>query len=128
MTLKKTAITSANQPFNVGRNGENYRIRDVANMVAEVVPNCTVAFASGASPDSRDYRVDFTKIETTLPGYAPQWTLRRGIEELYEAYSGGIMTAESFSGPDFFRLRTIQSLLDRQALDDELRWTGDRAS
>lgn len=111
-----------NRAFNVGRSGENYRIRDVANMVAEVVPDCTVTMATGASPDSRDYRVDFTRIEKTLPGYTPQWTLRRGIEELFAAYRDGVMTAQSFTGPDFFRLRTIQARIDRHELDGELRW------
>jgi nucleoside-diphosphate-sugar epimerase len=109
--------------FNVGRSGENYRIRDVANMVAEVVPDCTVTMASGASADNRDYRVDFTRIESTLPGYSPQWTLRTGIEELYTAYRDGVMTAQRFTGPDYFRLRTIQARLDRKELDSDLRWT-----
>ena len=67
-----------NQAFNVGRTGENYRIRDVANLVAEVVPDCEVASPTGASADTRDYRVDFSKIETQLPGYAPQWTAAPG--------------------------------------------------
>ena len=55
------------QAFNVGRTGENYRIREIANAVAEVVPDCEVAFAEGASADARDYRVDFSKIETPAP-------------------------------------------------------------
>ena len=110
-----------NQAFNVGRNGENYRVRDIANLVAEVVPDCAVAFATGASPDIRDYRVDFNKIEAELPGYAPQWTLRRGIEQLYEAYKDGGMTSASFEGPAYFRLRTIERLIDRGVLDPELR-------
>jgi nucleoside-diphosphate-sugar epimerase len=112
-----------NRAFNVGRTGENYRIREVANMVAEVVPGCEVTMASGASADSRDYRVDFTRIESELPGYSPQWTLRTGIEELYAAYRDGVMTAQSFAGADFFRLRTIQARIDRKELDSDLRWT-----
>ncbi len=108
--------------FNVGRTGENYRIREVANLVAEVVPNCTVTMAAGASADSRDYRVDFSRIEGELPGFQPQWTLRRGIEELYEAYASGVMTPELFNGPRYFRLRTIQGLLDSGQVDAELRW------
>src|SRR4051794_34497561 len=75
------------QAFNVGRTGENYRIREVAEMVADVVPDCEVGFAANASADARDYRVDFAKIERQLPGYAPEWTVRRGIEQLYSAYS-----------------------------------------
>jgi nucleoside-diphosphate-sugar epimerase len=110
-----------NQAFNVGQTSENYQIRDVANMVAEVVPGCEVSFADGASADARDYRVDFTKIETTLPGYRPEWPLRRGIEQLYEAYASGAMTPEAFTGPRYFRLRTIQGLLDRHVLGADLR-------
>jgi len=113
-----------NQAFNVGRTSENYQIRDVANLVAEIVPNCEVAFASGASADARDYRVDFSKIERTLPGYRPQWTLRKGIEEMYNAYLTGHMTKEEFLGPRYYRLRTVQGLKERGKLDDSLRRTG----
>ena len=100
-----------------------YRIRDIANQVAEVVPDCEVAFADGASADARDYQVDFSKIETQLPGYAPEWTLRRGIEQLYGAYSGAGLTWEAFDGWQYHRLRTIQRRLQRHELDDGLRWT-----
>jgi nucleoside-diphosphate-sugar epimerase len=110
-----------NQAFNVGRTSENFQIRDVAKMVAEVVPNCEVAFAAGASADARDYRVDFRKIEQTLPGFRPTWTLRKGIEEMYNAYLAGKMTADEFLGPRYYRLRTIQGLKERGALDENLR-------
>ncbi len=113
-----------NQAFNVGRSGENFRIREVANMVAEVVPNCEVAFAPGASPDARNYRVDFRKIETKLPGYRPRWTLKDGIKELYEAYREAKLTKEVFLGPRYYRLRTIQGLKERGLIDDDLRLVG----
>ena len=115
-----------NQAFNVGRTSENFQIRDVANLVAEVVPNCEVAFAAGASADARDYRVDFKKIEQGLPGFHPTWTLRKGIEEMYGAYKDGKMTKEEFLGPRYYRLRTVQGLKDRHVLDDELRRTDAR--
>jgi len=110
-----------NQAFNIGRSTENFRIREVANMVAEVVPNCEVTFAPGASPDTRNYRVDFTKAETKLPGYMPSWTLRKGIEELYHAYRDGGLTKEEFLGPRYYRLRTIKGLQERGLLDTNLR-------
>lgn len=110
-----------NEAFNVGRSGENYRVRDVANLVADIVPNCEVTFSDRAVPDIRDYRVNFSKIERQLPGYAPQWTVRRGIEELYAAYKDGGMTAEGFEGPDYFRLRTIQRRIEDGTLDGKLR-------
>jgi nucleoside-diphosphate-sugar epimerase len=110
-----------NQAFNVGRTTENFQIRQVAELVAEVVPNCTVTFAPGASPDARNYKVDFRKIETTLPGYRPKWTLRQGIEELYRAYQKAGMTEEVFMGPRYYRLRTVRGLQERGLLDGELR-------
>ena len=88
------------QAYNVGRTGENYQIRDVATLVAEIVPDCEVGFAAGASADTRDYRVDFTKIEQRLPDYSPAWTVRTGIEELYAAYTGaGLSEADWERGP-----------------------------
>ena len=110
-----------NQAFNVGRNSENYRIRQVAETVAAVVPNCEVTFAAGASADTRDYRVDFTKIETKLPGYKPTWTLRKGIEELYAAYTRHGLTTDEWTGPRYYRLKTIKGLQDRGAINADLR-------
>jgi nucleoside-diphosphate-sugar epimerase len=110
-----------NQAFNVGRTSENFQIRQVANMVAEVVPNCEVAFAPGASADARNYRVDFGKAERSLPGYNPTWTLRAGIEELYAAYKAAHLTKEIWLGPKYYRLRTVKGLQERGAIDSELR-------
>jgi nucleoside-diphosphate-sugar epimerase len=107
--------------FNVGRTKENFQIRDVANLVAEVVPNSKVTFAAGASPDIRNYRVDFRRIETQLPGYQPRWTLRDGIEELYAAYKKAGLTKEQFLGPKYYRLKTVKGLQERGAIDGELR-------
>jgi nucleoside-diphosphate-sugar epimerase len=110
-----------NQAFNVGRQSENFRIRQVAEMVAEVVPGSQVSFAEGASADLRNYRVDFRKIESKLPGYAPTWTLRKGIEELYAAYKHHGMTKDEWQGPRYYRLKTIKGLQDGGVLDADLR-------
>jgi nucleoside-diphosphate-sugar epimerase len=110
------------QAFNIGRPGENYQIRDVAELVAEVVPDCRVEFAAGASSDQRDYRVDFTKAATRLDGFEPTWTLRDGVVELYEAYCAAGLTAQDWAGDRYYRLRTIQRLQDEGRLDEALRW------
>ena len=112
------------QAFNVGRNEENYRIRQVAEMVAEVVPGSRVTFAPGASPDTRNYRVDFTKIATKLPGFHPRWTVRRGIEELHEAYRRHGLTKDEFLSPRYYRIQTVQGLREKGRLDSNLRRTG----
>jgi nucleoside-diphosphate-sugar epimerase len=120
--LTAPADAVRNQAFNIGRTQENYRIREVAEMVAQVVPSCEVSFASGASPDTRNYRVDFSKAEKSLPGYTPQWTLRAGIEELYDAYKRHGMTQDEFLGPRYYRLKVIRGRIERGELDTDLRW------
>jgi len=113
-----------NQAFNVGRTSENFRIREVAELVAQVVPDCEVSFAPGASSDLRDYRVSFRKAEEHLPGYRPTWTLRAGIEETYQAFVKHGLTKEEFLGPRYFRLKTIRGLQERGVLDGNLRRIG----
>lgn len=120
--LTAPADAVSNQAFNIGRTQENFRIREVAEMVAQVVPNCELSFAAGASPDARNYRVDFTKAEKSLPGFAPQWTLRAGIEELYASYKEHGMTEAEFLGPRYYRLKVIRGRLDRGEIDRDLRW------
>jgi nucleoside-diphosphate-sugar epimerase len=120
--LTAPADAVRNQAFNIGRTQENFRIREVAELVAQVVPNCEVSFAANASPDARNYRVDFTKAETSLPGYTPQWTLRAGIEELYAAYKAHGMTEAEFLGPRYYRLKVIRGRLERGELGPDLRW------
>jgi nucleoside-diphosphate-sugar epimerase len=110
-----------NQAFNVGRQGENFRIREVAELVAQVVPNSEVTFSPGASPDTRNYRVDFSKAEKKLPGFKPTWTLKKGIEELYTAYKQHHLSKEEWSGPRYYRLKTIKGLQDRGLIDGNLR-------
>ena len=109
------------EAFNVGKRGENYRIRDVAELVKDVVPGCEVVFAPGASPDARNYRIDFSKVETKLPGFSAEWTLRRGVEELYDAFVSAHLSADDWSGPRYYRLAAVQMLQQRGELDAELR-------
>lgn len=109
------------QAFNVGRTTENYRIREVAETVAEVVPDCELSFAEGASPDSRNYRVSFEKIEKGLPGFDPQWTVRKGAEELYQAYRAMNLTEEQFLSDPYYRIKTIRARQRAGTLDEDLR-------
>jgi nucleoside-diphosphate-sugar epimerase len=111
-----------NEAFNVGMVDENYRIREVAEIVKEVVPGCEVEFAPGASPDRRDYRVDFSKIAERLPGFDPQWTVRRGVEELYRAYTAAELTTPEWEGWRYYRLKTVRHLQEAGRLDDQLRF------
>ena len=111
------------QAFNVGQTKENYRIRDLAEIIAEVVPGSQVDFAADASPDQRNYRVDCSKIANTLPEFQPQWDARKGAQQLYEAYKRVEIDVNDFEGPRYRRISRIKHLLETGKLDENLRWT-----
>jgi nucleoside-diphosphate-sugar epimerase len=111
-----------NQAFNVGRTEENYRIRELADLVQAVVPNSRVKYADGAGPDLRNYRVDCGKIMQTLPEFQPRWTVRQGIEELYAAYKCHGLSLEEFLSSRYLRVKHVRELQARGQLDSTLRW------
>src|SRR5688572_17528837 len=111
-----------NEAFNVGRTSENYRVRELADMVAEVVPSSKVEYAPGASPDLRNYRVTCDKLAAHCPAYQPAWTVRKGIEEVYDAYTRHQLTTEQFLSSQFIRLKHIKELQEKGLLDETLSW------
>jgi nucleoside-diphosphate-sugar epimerase len=110
------------QALNVGRNDQNYRIREIAEIVKETVPGCEIAFAEGAGPDKRNYRADFSKIVRLLPGFRPEWDARKGATQLYEAYKGIGLRVEDFEGPRYRRIDQLKRLIASGDLGPDLRW------
>jgi nucleoside-diphosphate-sugar epimerase len=116
------------QAFNVGRNDQNYRIREIAQIVKETVPGCEIAFADDAGPDKRNYRADFSRIARVLPGFQPQWDARKGARQLYEAYRAIGLKLEDFEGPRYRRIDQLKRLLAEGHLGPDLRWQSQPAA
>lgn len=112
-----------NEAFNVGQTAHNYQIRDLAEIVAGVVPGCKIEYADDAGPDTRSYRVSFEKIRSKLPQFKPQWDAKKGAEQLYTAYRSSGITLEDFEGPRYQRIGHIKKLLADGILDADLRHT-----
>lgn len=110
-----------NATFNVGRNEDNYRISDLAEIVEATVPGCTLAFAPDAGPDRRNYRVDCRRIAEVLPAFQPRWDAARGAQELYAGYQRVGLTLDEFEGPRYKRIAHIKQLIERGELDETLR-------
>jgi nucleoside-diphosphate-sugar epimerase len=110
------------EAFNVGRGDQNYRIREIAEIVKETVPGCEIAFATDAGPDKRNYRADFSKIARLLPAFRPQWDARKGARQLYETYRAIGLRLEDFEGPRFRRIDQLKQLMASGHLGDDLRW------
>jgi len=109
--------------FNVGADGENYQVRDLAEIVRAVVPSCEVEYAGSGDPDPRSYRVDFSKLQREVPDGVPTWTAERGAAELLDAYRAAGLEERHLIDDSFTRLRRLQRRLDAGELDAVLRWT-----
>ncbi|MCE9544627.1 MAG: SDR family oxidoreductase [Planctomycetia bacterium] len=111
-----------NEAFNVGQTTENYRVRELADIVCETVPGSRAEYAGGGGPDPRCYRIDCTKINQLVPGFQPQWTIRLGARQIYEAYQAAGLTIAEMEGPRYYRLSRLRQLISSGQLDAELRW------
>jgi nucleoside-diphosphate-sugar epimerase len=112
-----------NETFNVGQTEENYRIRELADMVVETVPGSRVEYAPGGGPDKRCYRVSCDKIRRMVPGFRPQWTARKGAQELYDAYRAAGLSSVDIERGRYTRIHHIQRLMKSGKLDGSLRWS-----
>lgn len=115
-----------NRAFNVGRTEENYQIRDLAEMVREVLPESMVRFAEGGGPDPRCYRVNCDEIQRALPSFKPVWTVSLGIAELLAAYRLHGLDSDRFLGADFLRIKRIREMQGAGAIDEDLRRTSSK--
>jgi nucleoside-diphosphate-sugar epimerase len=111
-----------NQAFNVGRNSENYQIRELADFVKMTVPQCNIEFDENAGPDKRSYRVDFTKYDKNFSGYKLQWDARRGAQDIYTSYQKYGLKKEEYEGEKYKRIEHIKYLLRTKQLNSNLRW------
>jgi nucleoside-diphosphate-sugar epimerase len=110
-----------NEAFNVGHTGHNYRIRDLAEIVAKVVPNCVISYAPDAGPDARNYRVNCDKIRRVLPAFESQWDAHKGAEQLYAAFRSSGLVLDEFEGPRYQRIAHIKKLLAEGIISSGLR-------
>jgi nucleoside-diphosphate-sugar epimerase len=110
------------EAFNVGRDSENYQVRQLGDIVEEVVAGSEVEYAGTGDPDPRSYRVSFAKLAQAFPDLQLTWTARAGAEELAAAYRAARLTLQTFESDRFTRLKRLRLLLERGELDASLRW------
>ena len=110
-----------NQIFNVGDTANNYRVKEIAEFVAEAFPGCKLSFGDNAS-DNRSYRVSFEKINTVLPGFKCDWDARLGAKQLFDVFNQIDMTEEIFFSRGFTRLKQLEYLIRTQQIDKDFFW------
>lgn len=111
-----------NQIFNVGDTTNNYRVKEIAEIIADVFKGCKLSFGDSGA-DNRSYRVSFEKINTILPGFKCDWNAQRGAQQLFDLFSQIDMTEETFLSRGFTRLKQLEYLIRTQQIDQDFFWT-----
>lgn len=124
-TLESPVEAIRNEAFNVGVTEHNYQIKELAEIVADIVPGCEVSFADDAGPDKRSYRVNCDKIQRVMPHFKPQWDARKGAQSLYDSYLAQELTLEEFEGPRYQRIGHIKKLIADEVIDVTLAHVND---
>ena len=83
LVLEAPAEDVAGAVFNVGRTGENYRKRDIVELIRAQTRRGSVSFVE-RKEDPRDYKVSFEKIAGVL-GFQPEMTVADGVAEIIAA-------------------------------------------
>ena len=120
--IESDCQTVNGQAYNVGQLTENYQVKDIAKIVGEVVPGCSVEITGEHGSDSRSYKVDFNKIKKSLPNFKPKWTLKPAIENIYKGFRDFGMDQNDFNGRKFIRLNQLEYLSNSNKLNNNLEW------
>jgi nucleoside-diphosphate-sugar epimerase len=123
LVLQAPTAAVNGEVFNVGSNEENYRVREIAEIIARVFPGCELSVGT-SSGDNRSYRVNFDKIRKHLPEYRCEWSTERGARELRALFERIEMSPDTFGFRAFTRLKQLRYLSQTGQLDDEFRWAG----
>jgi nucleoside-diphosphate-sugar epimerase len=120
-TLEAPIEIVHNETFNVGDNSENYQVKDIAKIVSDTFPGCVLELGTRGD-DKRDYRVNFDKINSKLPGFKCKWNVKKGAEQLLKIFQAIGMTSELFQSPAHTRLKRINQLIATKQIDSEFFW------
>ena len=110
------------QVFNVGDTSNNYRVKEIAEIIADIFTGCQLSFGDSGA-DNRSYRVSFEKINTTLPGFKCDWDAKRGAQQLFDLFTQIDMTKETFESRGFTRLKQLEYLIRTQQIDKDFFWS-----
>jgi nucleoside-diphosphate-sugar epimerase len=111
-----------NQILNIGSNSQNYRVREIAEIVAKTFPDCTTSFGTQGA-DNRSYRVSFDKIAKHLPNFSCDWDVPKGAAQFYALFKHIDMDQAMFNDRGFTRLKQLQYLIRTNQIDKSLFWT-----
>jgi nucleoside-diphosphate-sugar epimerase len=121
MTLESPLQLVRSQIFNVGSDGQNYTIQQVAEIVKSVIPEAEVVEMDGGS-DARNYRVSFSKIQKTI-GFTPRWSVEQGVQQVLDAIMAGRI--EDYRLPCYSNVKYLREEGLNRLGSQKRQWTSD---
>ena len=121
-TLEAPDNVIHNETFNVGDNTENYQVKDIAKIISDTFPGCALSIGTRGD-DKRDYKVDFGKINSKLPGFKCKYRVKIGAQQLLKVFQAVDMKHELFTSKAHTRLKQIQHLIATKQIDADFFWT-----
>lgn len=125
--------------LNVGREDNNMKIIDIANIVSEesgAPVSFSVSTARGAGSDlitskaisasgadARNYRVSFARIREVFPDFECRYSIRDGVQEMLARFKKIKLSSEQFRSRGFYRIKKLEELFTEGKIDSDLRWT-----
>lgn len=106
--------------LNVCITEENYRIVDVADVVADLSPACERTVCA-STRDRRSYFVEGVKLRRALPGFTWRWTLPQGVRQLRAAMIGAGLTGGDWRSNRYRRRLHLLHSMERGDVSRDLR-------
>ena len=107
------------QVFNVGMNSENYRVKEIADIIASVKKGAEVKCLNLNPKDARSYRVDFTKIKDILE-FQPKNKVKDGAKEVFQSLEQKKLS--EFEIAPYITLEQIKKLMSENKINEKLEW------
>lgn len=119
--LKASKNEVSGKFFNVGSNQGNHKVIQIAEKIAQKIPDSEIEIVNKNNKDNRSYRVNFDKIGEEI-GFKTKWNLDDGIKQIYDAMKDKCLSVEYFSDKSFHRLKYLKWLLEQGTIDQDLRF------
>jgi nucleoside-diphosphate-sugar epimerase len=119
---RKTVLGGEYLAVNVGSDEWNYQVKDLAEAVAQVIPNIQISLNENAQPDKRSYKVNFDLFRKLAPAHQPRVNLKDSVKELKEGLEALGFQDGDFRSSNFMRLNILTRLQEKGLLNEKLQW------
>jgi len=108
---------------NTGSDQWNYKVKELAEKVQELMPQIKVSVNQNAAPDKRSYRVDFGLFKKLAPDHQPLYTLENSIKGLIDGLNSISFNVKDFRNSKYMHLYVINHLIEHGVIDKDLKLT-----